>query len=74
MRHMTAHAPGRLPDDTCDRDPIWDRELETASYEQAVERASSLWDKQFVYLMERSPFYARKFREAGAGKTKVRLK
>jgi phenylacetate-CoA ligase len=74
MRHMTAHAPGRLPDDICDRDPIWDRELETASYEQAVERASSLWDKQFMYLMETSPFYARKFREAGVGKTKVRLK
>src|SRR6266849_7129399 len=71
---MTAHAPGRLPDDTCDRDPIWDRELETASYEQAVERASGIWEKQFAYLMERSPYYARKFREAGVGQARVGLK
>jgi phenylacetate-CoA ligase len=74
MRHMTSTAPGRLPDDTCDRDPIWDRELETATYEQAVERASAIWEKQFAYLMERSPYYGRKFREAGIGQTRVALK
>ncbi|HAC47055.1 MAG TPA: hypothetical protein DCF65_13470, partial [Chloroflexi bacterium] len=63
-----------MPDDTCDRDPIWDREVETASYDQAVARASSAWEKQFRYLMERSPFYARKFRDAGVGQAEVRLK
>ena len=71
---MTSNAPGRLPDDTCDRDPIWDREVETASYDQAVARASSAWEKQFRYLMERSSFYARKFRDAGVGQAEVRLK
>jgi phenylacetate-CoA ligase len=71
---MTAHAPGRLAGDACERDAIWDRELETASYDQAVERASAIWDKQFAYLMGRSPFYSRKFREAGIGQAKVRLK
>src|SRR5260370_2899583 len=71
---MTSTSPGRLPDDTCDRDPIWDRELETASYEQAVARATDAWEKQFAYLMERSPFYARKFREAGIGHARVGLK
>ncbi len=71
---MTSTAPGRLPDDTCDRDPIWNREVETATYDQAVELASSAWDKQFAYLMERSPFYARKFRTAGIGQARVGLK
>jgi len=71
---MNPHAPGRLPDDTCDRDPIWDREVETASYEQAVARATAAWEKQFAYLMERSPYYARKFREAGVGHARVGLK
>src|SRR5260370_8828579 len=71
---MTSTTPGRLPDDTCERDPIWDRELETASYEQAVARATAAWEKQFAYLMERSPFYARKFREAGIGHARVGLK
>src|SRR5260370_242224 len=71
---MTSPTPGRLPDDTCDRGPIWDRELETASYEQAVARATAAWEKQFAYLMERSPFYARKFREAGIGHARVGLK
>src|SRR5713101_4185009 len=71
---MTSTTPGRLPDDTCHRDPIWDRELETASYEQAVARATPAWEKQFAYLMERSPYYTRKFREAGVGLANVRLK
>ena len=39
---MTSTAPGRLPDDTCDRDPIWDREVETASYDQAVAAVEKL--------------------------------
>src|SRR5260370_11930942 len=71
---MTSTSPGRLPDDTCDRDPIWDRELETASYEQAVARATAAWEKQLAYLRERSTYYMRRFREAGIGHARVGLK
>ena len=65
--------PGRLPEDICDRDPIWDRDVETENHEQALARAASAWDKQFRHLMDRSPFYARKFRGAGIGDAHVSL-
>ena len=65
---------GRLPGDTCLRDPIWDREVETENHEQAFARAASAWEKQFRHLMDRSPFYASRFREAGVGQTPVSLK
>jgi len=65
---------GRLQDDACERDAIWERQVETETHEQAFERAASAWEKQFAYLMERSPFYARKFRDAGIGQTQVQLK
>ena len=56
---------GRLPKDTCDRDPIWDREVETESQEAAFLRASTGWEKQLRHVMEHSPFYARRFHDAG---------
>ena len=56
---------GRLPKDTCDRDPIWDREVETESQEAAFLRASTAWAKQLRHVMEHSPFYARRFHDAG---------
>ncbi|HLZ94524.1 MAG TPA: phenylacetate--CoA ligase family protein [Candidatus Dormibacteraeota bacterium] len=56
---------GRLPGDACDRDPIWDREVETEHHDQALARASAAWEKQFRHLAEHSEFYARRFREAG---------
>src|SRR2546425_3054498 len=65
---------GRLPGDTCDRDPIWDREVETESHQQAFARAASAWHAQFRHLMDHSPFYARKFRDAGVGEAPVSLK
>jgi phenylacetate-CoA ligase len=65
---------GRLADDTCERDWIWDREVETESHEQAFARASGAWEKQFRHLIDRSPFYARKFREAGISQAQVPLK
>lgn len=71
---MTSHTPGRLAGDTCNRDPLWDREVETETHDQAYARASAAWEKQFRYLMERSTFYARKFREAGVGQADVSLK
>src|SRR5256712_3281174 len=65
---------GRLPGDTCNRDPIWDREVETESHQQAFARAASAWHAQFRHLMDHSPFYARKFRDAGVGEAPVSLK
>ena len=70
----TGSAVGRLKGDACDRDWIWDREVETASLTDQVAAASAAWDAQLRHLAEGSPFYAHKFREAGIGtSTKVRL-
>jgi phenylacetate-CoA ligase len=71
---MISNAPGRLAVDTCDRDWIWDREVETETHEQAFARAASAWEKQFRHLNERSTFYARKFREAGIRDTGLPLR
>ncbi len=62
---MISSSPGRLAADTCNRDWIWDRDVETETHEPAFARASTAWEKQFRHLMEHSRFYARKFREAG---------
>jgi phenylacetate-CoA ligase len=64
---------GRLPGDKCELDWIWDREVETESHDAALARGTAAWDRQFRHLMERSPFYARKFREAGIGSGHMRL-
>jgi phenylacetate-CoA ligase len=71
---MISHALGRLAGDPCDRDPIWDRDVETEAHEAAFARASAAWEKQFHHLMDRSPFYARKFREAGVTNDRLPLK
>jgi phenylacetate-CoA ligase len=66
-------AAGRLPGDECDADPIWDREVETENHDQALARASVAWRKQFQHLLDSSPFYARRFRQAGVGASQVGL-
>jgi phenylacetate-CoA ligase len=71
--NKTRSAAGRLAGDECERDWIWDRAIETASDEEARALASAAWDRQFGHLVEGSGFYARKFREAGIGTTRVRL-
>jgi phenylacetate-CoA ligase len=71
---MTSHQPGRLAGDACDRDPIWDRDVETEPPEAAFVRAAAAWDEQFPYLMERSGFYSRRFREAGVTADRLSLK
>jgi len=63
----------RLRGDDCNRDWIWERELETASAADALARAAAVWETQFSRLVERSPFYARRFREAGIGQSRVGL-
>ena len=63
-------APGvRLPGDDCDRDWIWDRQVETAAPAEIRALAEKAWESQSRRLLEVSPFYARKFGEAGAGST-----
>jgi phenylacetate-CoA ligase len=47
------------------QDSIWDREVETETHSEAFARASAAWEKQFRHLVDRSPFYKRKFRDAG---------
>ncbi len=59
--------------DTCDRDWIWEREIETASADDSFRLAAGAWERQFRRLRESSPFYARKFREAGLGSSFVGL-
>src|ERR1700730_18604409 len=67
-------APGvRLPGDDCDRDWIWDRQVETAAPAEIRALAEKAWESQSRRLLEVSPFYARKFGEAGAGSTPPRL-
>ncbi|HKA11636.1 MAG TPA: hypothetical protein VKI99_14345 [Candidatus Dormibacteraeota bacterium] len=67
------HASGRLQDDDCNRDWIWERELETASADETLARAAAVWETQLSRVVERSPFYARRFREAGIGPSGVGL-
>ena len=71
---MSASTPGRLSGDTCNRDPIWDREVETETHDQAFARAAAAWEKQFRHLMDRSTFYGRKFRAAGIRQANLPLK
>ena len=66
-------ATGRLPGDTCDRDWIWDREVETEDHAQALARGEAAWEQQWRHLMESSAFYRRRFGEAGIGPDLVRL-
>ncbi len=69
-----SQATGRLPGDDCDRDPIWDREVETEDHQQALARGEAAWERQWSHLMENSGFYRRRFADAGIGSELVRLK
>jgi phenylacetate-CoA ligase len=57
----------RLPGDTCDRDWIWERDVETAPPAEVRARGAAAWESQSRRLREVSPFYGRKFTEPGAG-------
>ena len=67
-------SPGRLSDDHCEKDWIWEREVETASVDEVQRLGGAAWERQYRRLREASPFYARKWREAGVGGTFVGLK
>src|SRR5207245_6980297 len=64
----------RLAGDACERDLIWDRDVETEALEDAFVRGAAAWEKQFRHLMERSSFYSRRFREAGVTSGRLSLK
>lgn len=68
-----ATTSNRLRGDDCDRDWIWEREVETASVEETQRLAAAAWERQYRRLREASPFYARKFREVGFGSSFVGL-
>jgi phenylacetate-CoA ligase len=63
----------KLPGDDCQRDWIWDREVETAGREETFAMAAAAWDRQLRHLLEDSPFAARKLREAGVRPSGVGL-
>jgi phenylacetate-CoA ligase len=63
----------RLRGDDCEKDWIWEREVETASPDEVQRLGSAAWERQYRRLREASPFYARKWREAGVGGTFVGL-
>jgi len=63
----------RLRGDDCDRDWIWEREIEAAPWEETRRLSVIAWERQFRRIRESSPFYARKFREAGVGSSFVSL-
>jgi phenylacetate-CoA ligase len=63
----------RLKGDDCDRDWIWEREIETATPDDIFRLSAAAWERQFRRLREASPFYMRKFREAGLGTSFVGL-
>src|SRR6266851_97877 len=63
----------RLKDDTCERDWIWEREIEAAPWAQTRRISVAAWERQFRRLRESSPFYARRWKEAGAGSSFVSL-
>src|SRR5438128_10783308 len=63
----------RLRGDNCERDWIWEREVEAAPWEEARRLSVGAWERQYRRIRESSPFYARKFREAGIGNSFVSL-
>src|SRR5438094_5423779 len=66
-------ATNRLKGDDCERDWIWEREVEAAPWEETRRISVGAWERQYRRLRESSPFYARKFREAGIGNSFVSL-
>src|SRR5256885_17180476 len=66
-------ATGRRPGDTCARDWIWDREVETEDHARALARGEAAWEQQWRHLMDSSAFYRRRFGEARLGPDLGRL-
>src|SRR5215510_12189377 len=52
---------------------MWEREVEAAPWEETRRISVGAWERQFRCLRESSPFYARRWREAGIGTSFVSL-
>ncbi|HSS62193.1 MAG TPA: hypothetical protein VLK30_12145 [Candidatus Limnocylindrales bacterium] len=63
----------KLKGDDCDRDWIWEREVEAAPWEETRRLSVGAWERQYRRLRESSPFYAGKWRDAGIGNSFVSL-
>jgi phenylacetate-CoA ligase len=61
-------ATGKLLGDECDRDWIWEREVETASPDELLRLSEAAWETQQAYLRENSRFYGPRL-----GRARVRL-
>lgn len=68
-----ASPAGRLHGDGCDRDWIWDREVETEPGEARRARAEAAWEVQRQHLADASTFYRRKLADAGVRPEAVAL-
>src|SRR2546429_3877957 len=68
-----ATTTSRLKGDDCERDWIWEREVEAAPWEETRRLSVGAWERQYRRLRESSPFYQRKFRDAGVGNSFVSL-
>lgn len=66
-------ATNRLKGDSCEKDWIWEREVEAAPWEEIRRLSVGAWERQYRRLRESSSFYARKWREAGIGTSFVSL-
>ena len=49
----------RLRGDACERDWIWEREIEAAPWEETRRLSVANWERQYRRIRESSPFYAR---------------
>ena len=68
-----ATTTSRLKGDECEKDWIWEREVEAAPWEETRRISVGAWERQYRRLRENSPFYARKWRETGIGNSFVSL-
>ena len=68
-----ATTTSRLKGDDCEKDWMWEREVEAAPWEDNRRISVGAWERQYRRLRENSPFYARKWREAGVGNSFVSL-
>src|SRR5438067_7488516 len=68
-----ATTASRLRGDNCERDWVWEREVEAAPWEETRRLSVGAWERQSRRLGDASPFYARKWRDAGVGTTFVGL-
>ena len=66
---MTAGPGGKLPGDACDRDWLWNRDVESAAPAEIRAAAALAWERQLRHLLDDSPFHAERL--AGFARAKL---